>query len=469
MRLTRYRPLPILIGLALASGTALVAEEVHAQAPAGAEDVNEPVAAALYDRGMVLYEQGDVANAKKMFSESLGRSPKGSRAADALRMLRECNEKLGVQDLDAGRPTTGPTGPIDPYEDGPLDPYGDGSGAAGADGNAPIDPYGEGATNSGGGLEGGPIDGGQDQEGKAGRVFIAHGALQGFMAGMAILGPYEKDEFTDETGDLRAGAVALGLASAGATGYLSYFLADRQSLTMTQGNVIASAGFWGMYNGAHLGNLFGGQDSDGNDIYTGMAISGLLGTGVGYWFAKEKDPTEGALAFTNSMTLYGTTGGLLFGVALDPPRGDAYSLNAVLGSAAGLGVAYYVDGETPTRKRMLKVDLGAGVGAVAPWILVYPFMADSNSNDDEQTAGLLSVIGLVGGGYAMWRYTDGENETDPEAASPEGENAAPPAVVRRDSQGKWSLSTPAIRPMHLPALAPRRGTSFGTDLVSGRF
>ncbi len=446
----------------------MVSSEAQAQAPAGAQDVSEPVAAALYDRGMVLYEQGDIANAKKMFGEALGRSPNGSRAADALRMLRECNQKLGVQDLDAGRPPAINEGPIDPYAEGPLDPYGDGAGGTGDGGNVPIDPYGDGPTNPGTGEAIGPEGG---TEGRAGRVFIAHGALQGFLAGMAVLGPYQEDEVTGELGDLRGGAVALGLLSAGATGYLSYYLADKQSLTETQGNVIASAGFWGMYNGAHLGNLFGGADSDGNDIYTGMAITGLLGTGVGYWFAKEKNPTEGALAFTNSMTLYGTTGGLLFGVALDPPRGDAYSLNAVLGSVAGLGVAYYADGQRPTRKRMLKVDLGAGIGAVAPWILVYPFMADSNSSSDEQTAGLLSVIGLVGGAYGMWRYTDGENENenDAETDAIELPATAPPAVITRHSEGEWSLATPAIRPMHLPALAPRRGTSFGMDLVSGRF
>lgn len=453
----------MLIGLALASQVAVVSDEAQAQAPSAPEDVNEPVAAALYDRGMDLFEQGDVANAKKMFSESLGRSPKGSRAADALRMLRECNAKLGVQDLDAGRPVLGNEGPIDPYGEGPLDPYGEGGEGEGV---APIDPYGVDPVNPVGGGAVGPVD---DKQGKPGRVFIAHGALQGFIAGMAVLGPYEEDEVTGELGDLRASAVGLGLVSAGAAGYLSYYLADKQSLSETQGNVIASAGFWGMYNGAHLGNVFAGEDSDGNDIYTGMAISGLLGTGFGYWYAKEKDPTEGALAFTNSMTLYGTTGGLLFGVALDPPRGDAYSLNAVLGSAAGLGVAYYVDGANPTRKRMLKVDLAAGVGAIAPWILVYPFMADSDTNDDEQTAGLLSVVGLAGAAYGMWRYTDGENETDPEATPSDGANAPPPAVVTRDGRGTWSLATPAIRPMHLPALAPRRGTSFGTDIVSGRF
>ncbi len=468
MRPSTYRPLPLLVGLVLASGAVGTTRLAQAQPNAAPQDVSEPVAAALYDRGMVLYEQGDVANAKKMFSESLGRSHEGSRAADALRMLRECNQKLGVQDLDSGRPEIKGSAPLDPYGEGPMDPYGDGAG--GGSGAGPLDPYGAGqGTGTGlGGGPSGPVDNTDDDS--AGKVFIAHGALQGFMAGMALLGPYEKDDATGETGDLRAGAVALGLASAGAAGYLSYYLADTKSLTETQGNVIGSAGFWGMYNGAHLGNLFAGADSDGNDIYVGMAVSGLLGTGFGYWYATEKNPSEGDLAFTNSLTLYGTTGGLLFGVALDPPRGDAYSLNALLGSGAGLGLAYYVDDQKPTRRRMLKVDLGAAVGALAPWILIYPFTADSNTNDDEQLVGLLSVAGLAAGGYAAWRYTDGETADAPGGGSTApGNEASPPAVFQRKSSGEWGLSTPAIRPMDMPALAPRRGISFGSDILSGRF
>jgi hypothetical protein len=430
-------------------------------------DVDEAVAAALYDRGMALYEEGDIANAKKMFGESLGRSPAGTRSADALRMLRECNEKLGVENLDAGRPDTSGNVPVDPYAEGPMDPYGEGGGEAGQGGEATLDPY---ADPQGTGEQGGGPGPKLDAPEGTGKVFIAHGAMQGFIAGMAVLGPFERDEVTGELGSVRGGAVALGLVSAGAAGYFSYYLGDKQGLTMTQGNVIASAGFWGMYNGAHLGNLFAGVDSDNNDVYKGMAISGLIGSGIGYYYAKEKNPTEGQLAFTNSLTLYGTSGGLLFGVALDPPRGDAYSLNAVIGSGLGLGLAYYVDGYRPTRRRMLKVDLGAAVGALAPWVLIYPFTADSNSSGDEQLIGFLSMVGLVGGGYGVWRYTDGEDETDETARDEDASlSTAPPAILQRSSAGSWALGTPAIRPMDMPALAPRRGVSFGADLLSGHF
>jgi hypothetical protein len=407
---------------------------------------------------MVLFEQGDIANAKKMFGESLERSPDGSQAADALRMLRQCNEKLGIADLDSGRPATTNDGPIDPYGEGPLDPYGDPDPNAG--GETPLDPYADPTGDPKTGEGPGPKDKG---EGTPGRLFVAHGALQGFVAGMALLGPYEEED--GDLGSIRGGAVAIGLLGGGAFGYLSHWLADRKKLTETQGNVINSGGFWGLYNGAHLGNLFAGEDSNANDIYLGMAVTGLLGSGLGYWYAQEKNPSAGDLAFTNSLTLYGTTGGLLLGVAIDPPRGDAYSLNALVGSALGLGLGYYAKGYNPTRKRMLKVDLGAAVGAVAPWILMYPLISDSESDGDEQLTGLFSAIGLAGGGYLTWRYTD--NETSKDGA--QAVSSAPPALVQRHESGDWVLSTPSLRPMAMPALAPQRGLSMGTDLLSGHF
>src|SRR5690606_3044036 len=89
----RARCLVPVLAATLALGTGGVGA---GQAWAQDRAVDEHVAAALYDRGMVLYELGDVANAKTMFIESLERSSEGSRAADALRMLRAANEKLGI-------------------------------------------------------------------------------------------------------------------------------------------------------------------------------------------------------------------------------------------------------------------------------------------------------------------------------------------------------------------------------------
>ncbi|MBL4633189.1 MAG: hypothetical protein JKY56_04910, partial [Kofleriaceae bacterium] len=121
------------------------AAEAHAQSTSS-PDVDEGVSAALFDRGMTLFEEGDYGNAKKMFIESLERGPKGNRSADALRMLRSCNEKLGVADLDSGLPKISENNtPIDPYgdsgdgSDNPVDPYADPKGDS--DDSQPVNPY----------------------------------------------------------------------------------------------------------------------------------------------------------------------------------------------------------------------------------------------------------------------------------------------------------------------------------------
>ena len=440
--------------------------ESTAQAPAGQPtmsqptmsqppDVAEKVAAALYDRGMVLFEQGDLANAKKMFGESIERAPQGIRSADALRMLRQCNEKLGIDDLDAGLPEL--------PADGPLDPYGD-------EGNVPLDPYGDPATGSGDSGSDGPLDPYVPQPAnKPGhsvstlhrRLFVGHGGLQGFMLGMALVGPYE-DIGSGEVGSFQGGAVALGLLGAGGVGYGAHLLVDKLSISESQSSVINSVGLWGIYGGLHLGNLFSGAETNGNDIYAGMAIAGLLGTGAGYLYAKNADPKPGDIAFTNSLGIYGSAIGLFLGVALDPPRGDADSLNALLGAGLGIGLGYYSGDHHPTRERMLKVDLGAAVGAAAPWALLYPFL-----DDGAQLSGLLSSLGIGAGGVLTWYLTDDDEvPTKADVAPPE---QLSPALLQRSSTGQWSLATPLVRPMDLPVLAPRTGLSVGTDVLSGRF
>lgn len=430
-------------------------------------DVAPAVAAALYDRGMVLFEQGEVASAKKMFAEALERSAQGSHADDALRMLRQCNEKLGIGDLDAGRPAPPDQGPLDPYAnpstssgEQPLDPYGNASASPDGEMGQPLDPYGT-----------SPVSpqvlppGGEVGTRELPRTLMVYGGLYGFITGMALLGPSEDSNGDGELDGVTGGAVLAGLVGGGASVYLSYYLSKRLPLSEVESRSISSAGAWGMYNFAHLGNVFTGTDSDVNDIHKSMAIGGLVGTGAGYWYSKAYEPTEGELAFTNSMSLYGTAAGLLLGVAMDPPEGDAYSLNAALGSSAGLGLGLYLAKDAnATRRRMLKVDIGAAAGAAVPWILVYPLM-----DDGARTSGFLSALSMGAGGYLAWYLTRNDSEAEPGPTAPADLSPAPPALLQRGASGRWSLSAPILRPMELPALAPGRGTNLGTDLLSGTF
>ena len=85
------------------------------------------------------YRRGAAAEAKTLFIESLERSPKGRVSADALRMLRAANRRLGIANLDDGRPSA-------QGREGVLDPYAGGAGGAPAPSEAPLDPYGAAPT-----------------------------------------------------------------------------------------------------------------------------------------------------------------------------------------------------------------------------------------------------------------------------------------------------------------------------------
>lgn len=431
-----------------------VASKVQAQ-PAG---VGDAVAAALYDRGMVLFETGDYGNAKKMYVESLERSPKGDHSADALRMLRSCNEKLGIKDLEEGRPELPADVPLDPYGDPedldeqPLDPYADPV-------EGPLDPYADVKP------EGDPLipppQAKDDSSVLAVPTFMAWGGVYGLLTGLTLGGPIGDD------GDVTGGAVVAGILGAGAGVGLAYWFDQKVSFSGGQYAAMTSAAAWGTLNVGLLGDVFSGDDSDTNTIYRYLTLGGAMGLGAGYWYAKEYKPSEEKISFINSLSLYGTTAGLLLGVAIDPPRSEAYSLNAVLGSGVGLGAGFYfADSVTVTRKRMLKVDVGAAAGAAATWILLYPLLSDDTTNNDEQVAGFVSTLTMFGGAYAGWYLSRNDVKS---GAPPPRYPAAPALVQRHGGDSGWSLGTPMLRPMELPALAPREGLSLGVDVVGARF
>lgn len=460
----------IVFGVGLLCIGALVdgVSEAHAQAQTEISP-DEGVAAALFDRGMTLFEQGDFANAKKMFIESLERSSQGNRSADALRMLRSSNEKLGVSNLDAGLPGADQgNAPLDPYADKggdetPVDPYSDN----GAGDETPVDPYGVDPTD---GVDPKPpVDEEATDEGNEsmnlGRYgLIGHGGVLGSSVSLMLASAVLDKEADGEIDDV-AGIFVFALG-AGGGGYLAHYLTDRYELTDGQAGAVATAGFWTMYNAGHLANLFGGDTTNLNDIYLGMSIGGVAGTGLGAWYAKKYEPDVREISLVNSFSLYGTTTALMLGVAIDPPKNDAYSLNAVIGSVAGIGTAIYLRDELRySRNRMLKIDMGAGIGALVPWITIYPLMSDDLTTRDEQTTGFFSAIGVGLGAYIAWAITKDSDDSEQDEAEL---SAAPPALLRRSAKGSWSLSSPMVRPMELPALAPRQGL-LGTDILSGRF
>lgn len=435
-----------------------------AAAPAGAQDeppepaaevpINDAIAAALVERGKSLFDGADYQASRQLAIEALERSPEGPSAPDALALLRSSNEKLGL-DRDAGRPgVTGGAEPLDPYgtRETPLDPYAE-----------PTKPGP--VTNPKPGPVVTPPESPDTDEPNTSpsRGLMAWGGGYGFMLGMAIGGP------EDENGDLRGGAVLAGLVGAGAGIGGAYLGSRRWAMNRGQVAAIASAGNWIGLNAAFVGDLVTDTDTDTNDIYTSLAIGGAIGLGTGILYARQVKPDEGDIAFTNSLATYGLASGLLLGVMISPPRSEAYSINSMVGSIGGIAAGLWLSPRVDmSRKRTLRIDLGAAAGAAATWVLLYPLIEDGTTNNDEQFAGGFSVLTMWGGAALMYYLTRDMDEPASEGDKLEVAEA-PSGLLQRSGAGRWSLGSPMLRPMGDPALAPPAGVAVGVDIAGGRF
>lgn len=452
------RRLILLVVLALGawSPPALAQDADH-----GDESIDQAVARALLDRGKALYAAGDHTNAKMLFIESLERSAEGAWSKEALAMLRASNEKLGVANLEHGNPSAtsvgGDSGPLDPYAtdgggEGPLDPYGGGDPVG-----DPEDPY------AGlGGERPGNLDDEPDDGSVARRRVAMWGGGFGALLGLALVGP------NDDNNQTRGAAVLVAALTGAAGGVGGYYLLGRKPLAIGQGQAIISAGSWGVYTVALFGDAVTGVDTTTtNEGFKAAAIGGAVGLGGGVLYAVRAEPTEADVSLTNSFGLYGTTTGLMLGVVMNPPESEAYSINGALGAVGGLGIGYWLSTRYEvSRRRMIRVDLGALAGLAASWALFYPLIADDTTSGDEQAAGAVSIGAMAVGGYLGWRLGRGLEDAGADDASVAGL----PGLVTRSDAGAWSVGTPLPRPMENPALAPRTGGfSMGIDLAAGRF
>lgn len=411
-----------------------------------ADDIDDQVAQALYARGQQLLQRGDAASAKMLFVESLERSPKGTRSSDAIRYLRVANKKLGLKNLDDGRPGV-PAEP--PAAEQPIDPYGGGGGAAGQ------------------GAEQRDEVGGASQAGR--RIVMAWSAAAGLIAGLAVAGPESTttNSLGETSSEVSGGAVLAGLIGAGAGFAGSWWLTDRYPVTTGQSVAIASGGTWGVVELALFGDAVTGADSDANDVWKFAGAGGLIGLGAGTWYAAQLAPTEDEMMFVNSLGALGAGGGLLVGVGIQPPESEAYSINALVGSLGGLGVGLALsDAAQVSSRRMLYVDLAGAAGAAVPWLLLYPLIRDGDTENDEQAAGWLSALTLGGGLIAGWYLTRSVDDDAENAQA--ARDAAPPALVTRDAAGRWGVGLPLPRAAIATGLGPSR-TTLGADLLSGRF
>jgi len=402
---------------------------LHAQPaePVAEDDIDAVVANALYERATMLYGRGDVANAKQLFIEAIERRPEGDRAADARSMVRTCNERLGLEP-DDGMPGVARSAPLDPYR--------------GPEGGSP-----DGRAPSAG--DESRERGAEDRQAHIG-LSIWSGSY-GLLTGLAVGGPMAKD--ADGNDELSGTAVVTGLVGGAALAGLGYWLGDRYPLSAGQSAAIASAGTWGTVTFGLLGDVVTGRQSDTNDVFKLMAVGGAFGIGGGIAYAWKMDPSVGDVAFANSLTSYGIGAGLLVGVLISPPRREAYSLNALFGAVAGATAGVLLtDHVEISRKRTLWLDLGAAAGVASTWIVVYPFLADGGTNDDEQALGLLSTLGMGAGVAVAWLLT---RDLDADASTGS-------ALWSRDPAGRWSWAVPRLEP-----IATGDGLGIAVRLLAG--
>lgn len=480
------RALPLVVCLTLCA--ALPVPAARAQEAEEPDDVDEAVAKALFEQGVKLYHAREYADARALFLESLQRSPRGAYAASARQMVERCEERLGIRGGGTGSGSVhtvdeepGLVNPYEPDDGEPLDPYGDqpvpdetetiqnpylddDPGAATGD-RGDIVP---GAPADNAGLPGG--DRGPSSESRtARRQLVIFGGLYGLYTAAALQAAAESDG--------GGGALLLTLAGTGVGAGAAYYLTRDRELTEGQAMAVMSGAVWGTSAGlffAHVGDdpdLCDGCDAGAEDqpdsTYFGASVAtGAIGVGAGIYWATRK-PAAGDVAFANSLAGYGLLGGLMLGVTMDPSQSRAYSLNAALGSTAGLVAGILLARKVDvSRRRMAYVDLGVGLGALASWVLVFPPL--EGAENDAEIAGGFSLALMATGGYAAWWLT---RKLDRRPAAQAARYPAPPAVVGLDGDGRWQLGTPILRPMVTPGVAAGGppDLALGVDLVSGWF
>lgn len=388
-----------------------------------------------------------------------------------------------AQPDEPDEPEPGPAEPLDPYA-----PGGD------LDEQEPLDPYGSPTTgdpagDSTGDSTGDPTDDSTDAEkppkpskpdkGKRKSLhkgLILYSGAFGATLFMAAAGP------RDSTGAFGFDAKIAGWIGLGVGLGAGYLVSRKAGLTDAQANLASWAGIWGgLITGLGTDLATGVGDTDYNDAFKGVALGGVWGmlTGLAHGTGGS-DLTESDVALFNSGGLYGLSTALLLADVLNPPTVEAYSINALIGSLGGLSLgAIAAKRWDVSARRVHLVDLGVMAGGLAPWVVLYPIIADRAYA--RQITSTLSFLGMLGGGYYAWRATRGMRATTTEKGEQgeQGEKddkraALPPipGLVQRTEYGTWRLGPPSLRPGYNPNLAAgemARHRSVVVDILGGRF
>jgi hypothetical protein len=392
--------------------------------------LSEQIAESLVARAQELIDAKLWVDAKQLAVEALVQSPKGNAAERARFIIKTVNAQLGISDEQQQAPAPPPPVSTDtpPVDNTITDPT--------ASTLPPVTP---------------PAEGGEHHDGSLAAGI--HGGIFAGLIGATIGAAIDSDH--PENG-------ALPVAAIGAVG--GGLLGNRLGKRWDEAQVrtVGAGSVWGGVAGAFFAETV--QGANGGDvtapgILLGASIGSVVGAAGGLGLASKHKLTRGDVALVDTFAGMGAAGGLTLGMLMQPAQDEAYSLNAVLGTGAGIVVGLVAAPQTNTTpRRMLRVAGLAAAGGAVPFLL-YAGINDSSSSADERVTGLLSTAGLVGGawlGFYLTRHMDeGLDVPDGEAAPKQD---APAAVVGRSSDGRWALGglglmTTTVSPTHAPTLS----------------
>ncbi|WP_041448460.1 hypothetical protein [Anaeromyxobacter sp. Fw109-5] len=257
-----------------------------------------------------------------------------------------------------------------------------------------------------------------DRRGRAELAFF--GTTYGIWSGVA----------TGLLADADDGRVYLALTLAGGVGGLTLALLPTRHAHMPEGRAqaIESAALWGTLNGGLVAAL---ADAGTRPAVAATLGTGLVSLGTAVALTRERSPSPGDVALTNSGGIWGlVTGGLT--LALLDDVSDSTVQAVLLGGAdAGLlAMALVARRVDMSRGRSLLIDAGGLLGTLGG--ISIPAFADS------ENAPLIGAAGLAGmaAGLSIATYLSrGWDEEGSASAARPGGAMATPVVARLEGGG----------------------------------
>ena len=373
----------------------------------------EQVAESLVQRAQDLYDARVFVDAKQLAVEAVVASPKGQAAEHAKFLIAAINKQLGIE----GEGTKVVSPPVEPVVTPPVVP--------------------------------------RQDEGSRGTMVTparVHGGLY-----LGLLGTTIGSFLSKSTP--AGGAIPVGLLGAAGGALLAPKLTDKLGWNDAQIRTAGTGSVWAGVAGGLIADALKTQGTTAREVLVGASIGSTIGLFAGAGLATRNNYTEGDIALVDTMAGIGVFGGFTIGMVMQPVESEAYSVNAVLGAAAGVVVGLVAAPNTNTTpRRMLRVAGLAAAGGGIPFLL-YAGIHDPSTTADERIVGLLSTVGILAGAYVGFRLTrdmDVALDVKEGAEKTKPIDDAPPAVLGRSSDGRWGLGMLGVAPLSRD-LAPQPG------------